>query len=754
MIVDVLPDDDQDRISDTGRRARWWLTADGGVVWTHLGNDFSERQRLGSEGEGRAAELIADRDGDFVGDLDDDMPVEGALPCPGFSHDDLFAEGSEHQDFLCERCHTETDPIPLACHDCHSAFGRVADEVPEAVPMDHFEKRCEQCHVANRDWDAQPGPDGPKHETFLLIGHHLRTDCFSCHQAGDPKPRSVCAECHFEDRTPDHFEDTCEICHTPADWKPPIARHDDFPLAGGHEGVDCAECHTPPEYTNTSTVCDGCHLDDAPPRHVPAGFLDVRSGCDTCHVIDAWPNHRYQHPHWALRGRHADLLCADCHGTDDAVPYGTLDTDCRACHTPPIFPDHSGASFDDCRQCHLETGWVPAETGSIDHSIFPLTGAHQTALCSTCHENGTVANPPTSCAACHEMERPARHSGFFDGDCEGCHQSTTWAELPTPYEHTPTFPLEGIHLTTACSNCHTGATYDAPTDCIGCHLPERPPNHYGDFCDECHTTSNWNPTGSLDHHSVDPTAFPLTLGHANILCSACHTNGFGPLPRNCEACHLTDQPAGHATDACATCHEAGGWTQPRQPPAGTIHPLAGQHVGRSCVSCHGTYTNGVGFATPAPNAACATCHNLPTNHFAVGTTDCGTCHTVAGWLPAAGGHGGPLPTTPFPFDTWTNNTWFPSNHRNVRQCDECHTLPGDYRFFSCSTNSRCHDNQNGLNDDHNNGQDDGTDPDKQFHLYHFDPNATHSPANEGGGPWRTAHTGCVNRHCHADGRKP
>ncbi|MEQ9501648.1 MAG: hypothetical protein RIT81_32555 [Deltaproteobacteria bacterium] len=738
MAVDLLPDDDQDRISDTGRRARWWFTADGGVGWVHLGNDFSEWSRIDAQGQTVEVKMIADRDGDFIGDADD-PPEAGALPCPGFSHDDLFDPASEHRDFTCERCHRSDDEVPLACQDCHSPLGRVPDEVPEAAPVDHFLVRCEQCHVANQDWDAFPGPNGEKHEAFRLEGHHLRTDCFSCHESQTPKPPKLCVECHLADRSPDHYRDTCEACHVAADWKPPVARHDDFPLAGGHADVDCEGCHSPPEFVGLSTDCETCHADDAPPRHTPAGFTS--EPCANCHVIDAWPEHRYAHPHWPLEGQHASAACADCHGADDTTPYAEVSSDCATCHTPPSFPDHSNAAvFEVCADCHRADGWVPADQGSIDHSVFPLTGAHATALCSTCHEGGTLPRPPTACTDCHLEDRPARHVGFFDGDCAGCHQATTWAELTMPYAHTADFPLAGVHQTEACSTCHNGATYDAPADCVSCHVMDRPPNHYGDACAQCHVTSDWNPSGELNHHTVDPQAFPLTGQHATLLCSECHTSGFSALPENCEACHLNDQPAGHATAACATCHVAAGWGQPTQPPAGVIHPLAGQHNGRTCVSCHGNFTNGA-FAEPDPNSTCATCHALPGGHFAVGATDCGGCHMVSGWLPAAGGHQGPVPSSPFPYNTWSGR-WFPTNHRSANQCSDCHPDSANFAFFSCT--NACHRNRNDMDDHHDSGT--------RAQLYHFDAMASHSPPNEGGGPWPSAHVGCVKSNCHADGR--
>jgi hypothetical protein len=59
-----------------------------------------------------------------------------------------------------------------------------------------------------------------------------------------------------------------------------------------------------------------------------------------------------------------------------------------------------------------------------------------------------------------------------------------------------------------------------------------------------------------------------------------------------------------------------------------------------------------------------------------------------------------------------------------------------FAFFSCTT--LCHTNRADMDDKHSGES-----------LYHFDPNAQHSPASP---PWPTGHVGCVKSGCHADGR--
>lgn len=750
MIVDVLDDDDQDGASDTGHRALWIFAADGGVAFRHTPNGNSDRAVLDAQYQEISAESFIDLDGDFLpDDRDADRDGDGvldseeadSLPCPSFTHDPIFAAESKHRDFTCERCHRSSDPVPLTCHDCHSTLGREPSEVPAELPAGHFERRCELCHTAKNPWAEVPGANGEHHAAFPLEGRHLRSDCFACHVTGNRRPSKLCETCHLTDAALDHYQSDCQACHGATGWSPPLANHDRFPLVDKHNGLACNQCHQPPVYAGLTTACASCHQDDAPMKHVEPGF--AARPCDECHDLTGFQSFRYPHNQWLLQNKHATVKCERCHLSPTG--YTGNSQACETCHQTPAFPDHA-AFTQSCEACHSDAGWVPASQGNFDHAIFPLTGSHATASCSSCHQNGQLAHPPQACSACHAQDRPARHVGRFDGECSECHQPTQFAELKTPWMHTATFALEGAHAAAACTRCHT-TTYSVDKACLGCHLADRPPNHYGDTCETCHTSTDWNPTGETNHHSVDAAALPLTGGHASVLCSQCHTNGFGPIPRACESCHRNDTPLGHATAGCDTCHEAGLWTSPTRPPAGVIHPLRGGHVARTCVSCHGAYAGGR-FATPAPNAACATCHNVPSGHIATGGSACSGCHSINGWVPATGGHQGAVPTSPFPYNTWSGR-WFPVPHHGADQCSECHTRlsQSGYSFYSCTTG--CHRNSADMNNKHNNGRDGGGDA---FHLFHFDPLQANNPPNEGGATWPTGHVGCVNRACHSDGR--
>lgn len=746
MALEVMADDDRDGIADDGRRTRGTFGPGGNVVFRHLGRGTSERVELDADSMELSSSLFPDRDGDFVSDDQDrdadgsgvDDGIEGLkLPCPGFSHDDLFVPGTKHAAFRCDQCHLSETTRPLACADCHAPDGRAPNGTPANRPEGHFMRGCEQCHRADKPWAEIPGATGEHHLAYPLIGHHTTTECFSCHIAGRRKPPTTCENCHQRDSGVDHFKTDCQTCHSPNDWLPATFSHEQFPLSGGHTGVACQQCHVGGVYTGLTQACASCHLSDAPPKHTPAGF--VTKPCEECHVLTSFASPLlYTHPQWTLREKHATLKCERCHTAPETYA-GPLPI-CSNCHQPPVFPDHSDANTfgTSCEFCHSEAGWVPASRANYDHSHWPLVGAHQTAHCSTCHQSGQLAKPPTDCTSCHLAERPARHVGHFEQDCGQCHQSTTFADLLTPWVHTATFPLEGAHATTNCGSCHP-TSYDVPSTCVSCHQADEPPNHYGNNCQDCHSTTDWNPSGATNHHTVDPNALPLTGGHAGVNCTQCHTNGYQAIPRACESCHSSDTPLGHATSACANCHDAGTWNNPSHPSTNALHPLAGGHRNRTCTSCHGPWSNG-NFQTLSPSPDCASCHSLPNGHIAVGNSACSSCHEVDAWTPAQGGHTGPLPSGNFPYQSWSGR-WFPVPHHRADRCDECHTQISTrgYAFFSCTT--VCHTNQSGLSNEH-----------RGEHLFHFNPNDANSPPNEGGATWPTGHVGCVKSNCHADGR--
>ncbi len=308
-----------------------------------------------------------------------------------------------------------------------------------------------------------------------------------------------------------------------------------------------------------------------------------------------------------------------------------------------------------------------------------------------------------------------------------------------------------------CNDCHKTTAYF----CDDCHSPlgrnwiesprpdQLPADHFQRDCEQCHRADQpWSISPGPDGHHHE--TYPISGVHLKTNCFACHITGnLTGISKDCEGCHLSDSPDQHAQKSCGLCHDAEGWN----PPAvdHSFYPLSGGHHGLGCSDCHGAVLEEGRFEKPKPNKQCSTCHDFSQDHIPDDIHGCDLCHIVDGWTPPSAHRGDP-PNVVFDYTQWSTR-WFPVPHLAARNCRDCHTQLDNSNkavFFNCTT-SLCHGgaNESNLNQTHNNGQDMGTDPSTQFHLYFFsatDPNAPDE--------WPTAHTGCVSVHCHSDGRRP
>ncbi len=195
-----------------------------------------------------------------------------------------------HEEAACLRCHNDRGPVTAyvkrGCGGCHY------DPHKSTLGLD-----CESCH--NQDhWE----PTGliQEHATtrMPLMGVHAITPCESCHERatigeyrGAP---TACHSCHRQDAFqafPNHsingWTANCERCHNSSGWNTPGFRHDQFPLVGGHAGVDCFSCHAGGRFAGLNTDCFDCHQTDYinAPNHVANGFS---TDCTQCHTIYGW----------------------------------------------------------------------------------------------------------------------------------------------------------------------------------------------------------------------------------------------------------------------------------------------------------------------------------------------------------------------------------------------------------------------------------------------------------------------------------
>lgn len=177
-------------------------------------------------------------------------------------------------------------------------------------------------------------------------------------------------------------------------------------------------------------------------------------------------------------------------------------------------------------------------------------------------------------------------------------------------------------------------------DCVSCHADEwrdtASPSHtqfgFDQDCGGCHSEKDWSPAQGYAHVAT----FPLTLGHANRPCAACHTtpNGFDPSAavNDCAVCHAARAAAVpspiHAglSQSCFACHKTEAFK-----PSSFVHswPLQGAHATVPCVSCH----SGRPAQYEGTSTFCIRCHaadraraDMTIGGHSGFSTACETCH--------------------------------------------------------------------------------------------------------------------------------
>ncbi|MBK7143002.1 MAG: hypothetical protein IPH75_13070 [bacterium] len=502
-----------------------------------------------------------------------------------YNHPASFPLIGGHQGVACISCHpsgytgTSSD-----CYTCHSAdFASTSDPDHETGGFTHD---CTLCHTINA-W--VPAEYDHNATAFPLTGAHQQTACVSCHAtqyAGTPTNCYACHQTDYDQTTePDHqfaqFDQNCTTCHTTSSWDPSSFDHANtgFALTGQHTTLICSSCHST-GFTGTPAGCYDCHQSDfesvTDPNHVTQGFSQ---NCTVCHTTNGWTPSSFNHANTAfpLTGKHVDASCTSCHTSG----YAGTPTDCYSCHQSNFEstgdPNHVQANFSHtCTDCHTTSGWSPA---NFSHSAtaFPLTGAHVSATCVSCHASGYI-NTPADCFSCHQTDfesvtDPSHVTNNFDHNCTSCHSTTAWQ--PATFDHnTTTFPLTGQHITAACIACHAKSYSGTSSACLACHQSDydgtSDPVHaaagFPTTCQTCHTTSGWSPA-NWDH---DAQYFPITTGtHSQVWNDDCTT------------CHVS--PSSYAVFECILCHEHNNKNEVDADHQGENDY---QYLSTACYNCH------------------------------------------------------------------------------------------------------------------------------------------------------------------------
>ncbi len=233
---------------------------------------------------------------------------------------------------------------------------------------------------------------------------------------------------------------------------------------------------------------------------------------------------------------------------------------------------------------------------------------------------------------------------------------------------------------------------------MACHQADYDGEHatagFPTTCLSCHTQTGWD--GAQVDHAALSGGFQLVGSHASAACTDCHAvPGYTllfPDPAtqdDCVACHQADYDGEHAGSGfpttCLSCHTQTGWdgAQVDHVALSGGFQLVGSHASAACTDCHAVPGYTLLFPDPATQDDCVACHqsDYDGEHATDGfPTTCLSCHNVDTWS-----------ATSFDHDAQFFPIYSGSHQGRWNQCADCHTVPGDFGSFSCTT---CHTRSN------------------------------------------------------------
>jgi hypothetical protein len=289
-----------------------------------------------------------------------------------FNHNSTkFDLEGQHKKTDCKKCHIDlTFKLPKNnCIDCHNDVHQMT------VGND-----CVRCHSSD-NWLIND--INPLHEQngFPLEGRHITVSCIECHKSSNTltftRIGTECVDCHRGDymatNNPNHlssgFSLDCRECHEPfsTSWVGQF-EHGFFPLEKGHDNVACVACHKSPVYSQISSECVSCHLNDfnnaSSPNHLTSGFP---TDCKLCHTTDiGW----------------SPASFGDHDGQYFPIYSGKHDNEwssCIECHTDP-----NNFSTFNCLQCHEHDN--PSSLANDHNGVNGYS--YNSAACYSCHPDG------------------------------------------------------------------------------------------------------------------------------------------------------------------------------------------------------------------------------------------------------------------------------------------------------------------------------------------------------------------------------
>jgi hypothetical protein len=397
------------------------------------------------------------------------------LKLDAFNHDlARFALRGAHQTTPCVKCHAEPPKYQVAafsqCTNCHKDVhnGKLGGE-------------CTSCHTESVWKPATMKPSA--HPGTSLANGHAKVACRACHDKGNlaaPSRGSECVSCH----QPVHeapFGRACVTCHASIQWLDlprsiGLTAHikTQYPLTGKHDEVACASCHKPAlprdaRYRKLSSArCTDCHQD----KHQGEFASRDRGECAACHSTSGFERTSFgvvahASTRFPLLGTHTASPCSSCHKSQrPMLDLHVTKQACADCHANPHGTQFAKEMNDGgCAKCHDPAGW---RMPKIDHSTWPLTGAHATAQCDSCHHptaedrksgrGASYKGVPRNCGGCHDDA----HMGQFrltqpSRECDQCHTTNVFKIPHFDHAATARWELTGAHSKAKCTACHATA---------------------------------------------------------------------------------------------------------------------------------------------------------------------------------------------------------------------------------------------------------------------------------------------------------
>ncbi len=118
---------------------------------------------------------------------------------------------------------------------------------------------------------------------------------------------------------------------------------------------------------------------------------------------------------------------------------------------------------------------------------YPLTGAHRSAPCESCHASGQFKGTPTRCSSCHNgtlaTGKPRDHVPTR-AQCDTCHRGTSTFSRGR---------MDHTGITSGCASCHNGQTATGkPANHIVTNAP----------CETCHRSTTTFSGARMDHTGI------------------------------------------------------------------------------------------------------------------------------------------------------------------------------------------------------------------------------------------------------------